>query len=270
MRRTVFGIIAAAVVFLALAQDYLIYHPQPYGPDAERVSQRPLARIGYTVPAGRQVAFYAAPASGGLPKHLWLMFGGNGGLILQYHALPEQPQLAADGILMIDYPGYGYNVGHATGAVILPAADAAFAALAQQLGMPVGELVARTGVLGHSMGTGAAMEFALAHPEVQRVMLVSPYTSLYAMCVRTAGPVALLLSHDFDNEAGLAKLAARNPRPQVDIVTGDQDQVIPIAMSRRMAAEFPWVHYTELKGYEHNHIVTQAAGVIAGDMVGME
>jgi hypothetical protein len=56
----------------------------------------------------------------------------------------------------------------------------------------------------------------------------------------------------------------------VGIVTGDANHVIPIAMSRKLAAEFPWVRYTELKGYEHNQIVTEAAHIIAADMAGME
>ena len=255
-----------AVLVIYLRQDGMIYHPRPYGPEAEAVSARPLIRIEYETGAGRQTAFYAPPAGGNVPQRLWVIFGGNGGLILQYHPLIEQPGLADSGMLLVDYPGYGYNQGAPSGATIQAGADAALVALAVRLQLPPAELLARTGVFGHSLGTGAALEFAAAHPEMHRVMLVAPFTSLYAMAYKVVGPVAHLLHHNFDNEARLQELAERMPRPAVTIFTGAQDQVIPVTMSRRLAAEFPWVTYIEKPAYEHNHIVTAAAPEIAGLM----
>ena len=250
-------------------QDRMIYHPQPYKADMDVRPTRPVSRISYHTGSGTQLAYYAAPKEGGVPARLWLMFGGNGGLILMYHHLIEQPELANDGLLMIDYPGYGENAGKPSGASIQEGANAALAALAAELHTTPDALLPHVGVFGHSLGTGVALEFAAAHPEVKRLMLVAPFTSLYAMAFRVVGPIALLLHHNFDNEVVLTQLAARDPRPVVDMVTGDADQVIPIAMSRRLKAEFPWIAYDELPGYEHNQIVTRAAHRIAGEMKAM-
>ena len=197
------------------------------------------------------------------------MFGGNGGLILTYHPLIEQPRLADDGMLMIDYPGYGANAGKPSGASIQEGANAALNALAVQLHTTPEILLPRVGVFGHSLGTGVALEFAAAHPSVKRVMLAAPFTSLYAMVSRKIGPIALLLHHDFDNEATLSRIAKRDPRPTVDIVTGDADQMIPVSMSRRLKAEFPWITYDELPGYDHNQIVTLGGQRLAGEMEAM-
>ncbi len=250
-------------------QDRMIYHPQTYSDKLDVHSARPLADIDYRIAGGAQRAYYAAPAGGGVPSRLWLTFGGNGALILMYHHLVERPELADTGILMIDYPGYGANAGKPSGKSIQQGANAALAALAARLGTTPEALLPRTGVFGHSLGTGAALEFALAHPQIQRIVLVAPFTSLYDMAFRVVGPIALLLHHDFANEAVLKQLGARGSRPQVEIVTGDKDQVIPIAMSRRLKAENPWVTYKELPGYEHNHIVTEAAPRIASDIAAM-
>jgi pimeloyl-ACP methyl ester carboxylesterase len=261
-------LLAAGAIYLL--QDRMIYHPRPYGAEAENVSTRPLIRINYHTSAGDQVAFYAAPAVGGVPERLWIMFGGNGGLILEYHHLIEQPELANAGILMVDYPGYGYNQGHPSGATIQESANAAVAALAARLDTTPAELLSHAGVIGHSLGTGPALELAVAHPEIRRVLLVAPFTSLYDMCYRVVGPIAYLLHHNFDNEARLRELSGRNPCPAVAIFTGSQDQVIPVIMSRKLKAEFPWVTYVEKPAYEHNHIVTDAAPELAALLTRMD
>ena len=89
------------------------------------------------------------------------------------------------------------------------------------------------------------------------------------MAFRSVGPIALLLHHNFDNEARLAELGQRPARPLVVIFSGDQDQIIPAWMPQKLAHDNPWVAYKPLVGYEHNQIVEQAAPVIAKMMAGM-
>ena len=125
-------------------------------------------------------------------------------------------------------------------------------------------------MFGHSFGAGVALEFAKAHPDVRRIVLIAPFTSLYAMAYRMVGPVALLLHHNFDNAAVLKGLAMRNPKPSVVVFHGTRDQVIPVAMSRSLAADNPWLIYHEMPGYDHNQIVSRAAPQIAEAMAQIE
>ncbi len=261
----------AATGIIYLTQDSMIYHPRTYASGAEMEAGRAIVRLPYRTTQGGQVAFYLPPADGEPPRRLWMMFGGNGGLILQYRdGLPAQPALADDGFLMVDYPGYGYDQGKPSGAAIQDNADTAFKTLAGHLGIDEQALLARTGIVGHSLGTGVGLEFALAHPEIGRIVLVAPFTSLHDMAFRVVGPIAFLLHHNFANAAVLQQLGQRAPAPQVVIFTGDQDQIIPVAMSRTLARDNPWLTYHELPGFEHNEIVREAAPQIAVAMAEMK
>ena len=224
----VFGIIAT--ILLYFAQDSIVYHPHAYARPIWQEAGRKIAPLTYETGSGKQTAFYLPPKDGGPPNRIWIMFGGNGALILDYaDTLPMQPLLANEGFLMIDYPGYGLNEGKPSAESIQESANGAVAALSNKLGLDEKTVLLRSGLVGHSLGTGAALEFAAAHPEISRIVLAAPFTSLYAMAYRMAGPVAHLLHHNFDNEGVLTMLGQRSPRPTVVIFTGDRDQIIPVA-----------------------------------------
>ncbi len=264
---------AVVVTLLTVFQDKLVYRIQRYGPNAAApvIGERSALTLPYRTASGRQFAYYIAPANGRFPGKLWIMFGGNGAAILDYKgSLPEQPLLAGDSFLLVDYPGYGYNDGHPSAAAISENADGALAALASRLKTSKESLLANAGVFGHSFGTGVALEFARSHPEIRRIALVSPFTSLYAVSYLRVGPAALFLHHNFDNDAVLQELSKRHPRPAVVIFHGDQDQIVPVTMSRTLAANNKWVVYHEMRGMEHGKIVYDAAPEIAEAMAAME
>ena len=268
-----FAACAAGVLLLYLVQDRLVYRIQRYGLNAaaSSVGQRPVLTLPYHKSSGGQFAYYIAPRDNQLPARLWIMFGGNGAAILDYKdSLPEQPLLADDAFLMVDYPGYGYNAGQPSAASIRENANGAVTALASHLRIDKAALLNHAGVFGHSFGTGVALEFAWSHPEISRIVLVSPFTSLYAVSYLRVGPAALFLHHNFDNAAVLEQLSIRHPRPQVAIFHGDQDRVVPVTMSRTLAAQNKWVAYHEMPGLEHGHIVSDAAPEIAEAMAAME
>jgi pimeloyl-ACP methyl ester carboxylesterase len=63
--------------------------------------------------------------------------------------------------------------------------------------------------------------------------------------------------HRFDNRAGLAALQAAGGRAW--IFHGSRDEVIPVEMSRTLAAEFPQtVTLKEVPNADHNSIVRLA------------
>ena len=197
------------------------------------------------------------------------MVTGNGGVALSLAPLGAQPELAHDGILFVDHPGYGLNDGHPSATGMQQGLDTAIAALAAQVNIPPETLLSRAGIVGHSLGTGIASEFAVAHPEVHRVVLLAPFTSLRDMAYNAVGPVASLLHHNYDNDANLKVLGARSPPPAVEIVHGTTDRTIPVAMSRRMAKEYPWLREREIAGNGHDFTSTESLHVIAADMAAM-
>src|SRR5690606_8547888 len=92
----------------------------------------------------------------------------------------------------------------------------------------LGETPPSLGVVGHSLGAAAALQFAAEHP-VDRVVVVAPFTSTMDMARRMVGPIfAHLLHHRFDNRARLRELAARETPPRVLLLHGDNDPVIPV------------------------------------------
>ncbi|MES2177583.1 MAG: alpha/beta fold hydrolase [Gemmatimonadota bacterium] len=237
----------ALLVFLL--QEHLIYFPRRYAPGVAGAPGHGLRPLRYTVDGNRGVAFWRAPRDGG---RWWVVFSGNAALALEWDELLAGD--AHDGFLLIDHPGYGATEGTPSPTTIDANADAAFAALAREAGVDAAALARSAGVLGHSLGAAIGLRFATRH-EVDRVVLLSPFTTMHAMARRQMGwPLSELLTHRFDNEASLNTLAARLRRPVIIILHGDSDDLIPITMSRQLVKQHPWVALRELKGVGHDDI----------------
>lgn len=250
------------VLLLAGCQSRLIYHPQRY--HAQVVAHPPagLEPLRYRVHGHELVAFYrhAEPM-----RRLWVLFNGNAGLALHWAEFVRESD-PRDAYLLIDYPGYGASGGSPSPASIRAGADGALSAVAARIGRTPAELSPRLAVLGHSLGAAAALQFAAGH-EVERVVLISPFTSLMDMARRMVGrPLCWLLTHRFDNRARLAELRDRPRPPRVAIVHGDADEVIPVAMGRELAASWPAIAYREIAGADHNGIIDGARTAILAAM----
>lgn len=260
------GLLLAVIGLLFFGQHGLIYHPQPYG--AARVERfgRRLEALAFRTDQGRQTAFYLPPrdASRALPEALWVLFAGNGSLALDWEELTVADPDAGRAYLLVDYPGYGGSEGRASAEAMRRAADGALDALAARLGLrDAGEVqrkVPRLGVVGHSLGAAAALDFAIEHPAVSRVVLVAPFTSLRAMARRLAGwPLSWLLRENFDNAARLDALAGRSTPPRVRIFHGDTDTFIPSTMGQFLAETHPRIaRFEPVPGAGHDDVVSLA------------
>ena len=101
----------------------------------------------------------------------------------------------------------------------------------------------------------AVQEFHL-----KSAVLVSPYTSTHEMAELRFGMAKdAPMYHQMDNRPGLAELAKNHGHAW--IFHGDDDQVVPVDMSKTLASEFKTVvKLTIVKGAGHNDIFE-----IAGD-----
>ena len=248
----------AVCLLLVGCQGSIIYHPRSAsGQDLLRQSGGRGELIRYITDQGEQTALWLPPRSGGEPRSLWLMCGGNGALASDYVTLVDRFPDPEAGFLFVDYPGYGPNPGAPNPERIAAATTAAVDSLCARWSWDAAAQRQRLAVFGHSLGAAAALQYAAAHP-VRRVVLVAPFTSMLDMARRVVGwPLNQVLTHRFDNRARLDEVATQTPPPVVTILHGTQDEVIPVAMGRELAAAHPaLVTWIEVPGADHNGIIS--------------
>lgn len=247
--------------FLYLYQRKMIYFPQRYPPGLV-VEGSGLVDIAYETAQGIQHAYYVAPREnpGELPGRLWMMFGGNASLALQWTGFVSSVPDSRAGFLLFEYPGYGECAGKPTRASIAESSEAAFQALAAHLNVEAEALEKDLNVMGYSIGAATALEFAANHP-VRRVVLLAPFTSLLDMAQRQVGwPLKHLAIDRFDNRARLDELAARDKPPVVLIVHGRADNIVPFRMGEELAARHPAMTALHpVTGDGHNDLLDSAA-----------
>lgn len=243
-------------------QRRFIYIPRAY--PMENVTGLLPARgtaVPYDSPSGRQFVYVVDPPRADPAAPVWFVFGGNASLALDFAdwveaAQKDQPTWT---FVLVDYPGYGRNEGAPSRKAIAESVDAAREAVRQRLNLDSNALRARTAVFGHSIGSAIGSEFAARHGATQ-IVLVSPFTSLRDMVVRTLGwtgwPMQFLLLDRFDTEARLREIERMQPRPRLRIFHGNADEIVPASMGRKLAANHPgWIEYVELDRLDHNFII---------------
>jgi len=253
----------AVLSLVFFSQHSMIYHPRPYGPGYAHALPTNGAEIDYFVPFGKQTAYYI-PARDPSPKRIWVAFCGNGSLALDWATVFRRYPSTTDGFLLIDYPGYGKNAGYATIDGTRTTANAALSALAKRLDLAEDRI--GLCVIGHSLGAAAALDFAVHHP-VQRVVLISPFTTLREEAAHVFGPLARLLVENYDNRQNLRAVFRQNPGVRVAIFHGIQDDLIPVQMGRTLKQEFPAADFFPVEGADHGTVIYFAQDQIIAWMI---
>jgi pimeloyl-ACP methyl ester carboxylesterase len=253
-------LLALAPLWLAVGcQSKLIYFPRPYPPDAATRWERKTAgkTIDFQTSQGQQRAFLQGNLKS--PRNLWIVCGGNGTVALDWSDWLRQHGPAEDAWLLVDFPGYGDCEGKPSPSSIRETFKAAVPLAIQKTGWPADQGAGKLRFFGHSLG-GAASLIAASEFGIQRGVLLAPFTSTMEMSRELTGlPLGFLVWHRFDNNARFADLAKRGPG-KVIILHGTDDEVIPVAMSRRLAAgQKEIVRLREIPDGRHNTIQDEHA-----------
>lgn len=202
---------------------------------------------------GRDGTFRVAVAEPENPTAVLLFFVGNGEGLAS--AADRAAAFARAGIAVVspEYPGYGGSAGSPGVAAFEAAAEAACLharGLAQKHGLPLC-------VGGHSLGTFCAVHLAAAG-KADRLLLLAPPTSMVdaAQAQFWWAPVSLLLRHCFDSLA-----VAGHVRCPVLVLHGEQDEVVPIALGKRLCAAFAGpTEFVRVPGCGHNDLPRATEG----------
>ena len=260
----VVGLLLLSLVSLVLIfQDRFIYFPVRYS--AAQLKEAKIAgveEVKFRTRQGNQVAFFfQREHREAIPESLWLVFGGNGDLALGWLHMVRSVSDPRAGFLLIDYPGYGMCAGRPCPQAILENSECALKALLDQRRwkLDAGTLC----VLGHSLGGAAAFQFAAKYA-VRKILVLSTFSTMEDMVrAQIRIPLGRLLRHRFDNVASLKTILAQNQVPEICIIHGQADEIIPLKMGRTLAQLDPGrIKYEEVPGARHNDIVEMALPLI--------
>ncbi len=262
-----FGVVLVIIAMLPLlliagCQSRLIYHPRTYAPGQARswAQAAPGKIIDFQTSQGRQRAFLQGNLTS--PRNLWLVSCGNATVALEGSSFITRHGPPQDAWLLFDLPGYGDSGGSPNPANVLESWRAVVPLAMAELELPPDD-PDRLRFFGQSLG-GAACLIAASDFHIQRGVLISPFTSTMEMAkVLTGLPIGFLVRHRYDNIARLGELATRGAG-EVIIVHGMRDTVIPVDMSRHLAARHPdHTQVREVPDAGHNDLQSGHAEIIA-------
>ena len=199
-----------------------------YFPDRARIPPEAAGLVGVeeielAAADGTELVAWYAPAKNG--KQTILYFHGNAANAANRAPKIERMLESGFGVFYLNNRGYGGSAGSPTEADNVADALAAYDALVAR-GVPAGKIVA----YGESLGSGQAVRLAVERP-VAGVVLEAALTSTVDVGrpVYFWLPLGLLIADKYNVERDIG--AVRAP---LLILHGEQDEVIPVEMGRRL------------------------------------
>lgn len=239
----------SALVGAAYAAQRKLLFPAPQPPREPSPQHGELVKT--TTAAGAEVFALWSKAAPDAPAVVH--FHGNGEQMADAGGLAQVFRSEGISMLAVEYPGYGLASGQEPSEEALYAtAEAALRYLQEQLQVPR----ERTLLMGQSLGTGVATEMALRGYGV-RLALLSPYTSIPEVAARVVPilPSRRLIRDRFASEEKAAKISV-----PVLILHGEQDELIPVSMGRRLGTLFPQAKVEVFAGAHHNDLFAPPHG----------
>jgi len=210
----------------------MLYHPRTYRgyPSVAELDQllagflMSIQTFNYTSVESRakrqRTGFMLVPRPERKVSKWWIFFGGNGMLALDWVTFAsnlnkygkQRGRLDTTGYLLLDYPGYGGSPGKISPRSVL---ESSVSAVQELMKTTENGTKIEINLLGHSLGSAAALQLAVALHEraivnVTRLVLSAPFTSIPDIANEIFGVprnVAKgLLPHLWDNEHQMSRL----------------------------------------------------------------
>jgi uncharacterized protein len=248
-----FLVYIAFSVLIAVQQDRLVF---PAPPDYPKLTPAllhwPFDDLHIPVNGNEQIHAWYIPAAGSSEKVI-VYFHGNAYTIED--ALSGEVRDLRDtgaSLLVVDYRGYGgSSPGQANGIRACDDARAAMRDLTEQRGVHIEDVV----IVGRSIGTGVAAQLALENPRAAGLVLLSPFTDLYAIARQNPTmrwlPLELMGSRNrLDTLGKIGQI-----HMPLFLIVGTQDKLTPPWMARTLfeRANQPKQLYL-VEGAEHNDL----------------
>ena len=110
--------------------------------------------------------------------------------------------------------------------------------------------------MGHSFGTGAALQFA-ARQKVYRIILVAPFNTLRKAVAQKSTILSVLMPAQIDNAKLIENILTNDDKPSITIIHGSKDISLPVEMGRELAEIDPeLINYYELPESDHSSLLT--------------
>lgn len=213
-------------------------------------------QLSFETDKGTQVAFYVPPLlnPNGVPEKIAILYPGINAVALGWYKFIRLEDDLKAGYLLIDYPGRGFSEGFMHPEENYKNTEGALAALANRFG--VQKVDTELFLMGHSFGTGAALQFA-ARQKVSRIILVAAFDTLRKAVAQRSIILAALMPAQIDNVKLIKNILANDHIPSLTIIHGSKDTSLPVEMGRKLAAVNPdRIKYYEIPQGDHVSILT--------------
>ena len=226
-------------------------------------------QLSFETDKGKQVAFYVAPLikPDSIPDKIAILYPGINAVALGWWNFIRLEDDPVAGYLLIDYPGRGLSQGLMNPEENYKNTEGALKALAEHFGIE--KVVAELCLMGHSFGTGAALQFA-ARQKVSRIVLVAPFDTLRNAVAQRSVILAVLMPAQIDNEALLKGILAGDEKPAIIIIHGSRDASLPVEMGRKLAdTNREVIEFYEISEGDHVSILTTHRDYIFHSLLGI-
>lgn len=261
-----YALVICLVMVLAGCGQPLVYTPAEIKSATQKST---VMEIVWEGRRGSQSAFYVPPKNpANPPAALVVVYPGITARALDWLDAVMRHANAQTGFLLPDYPGRGNSEGRMRPKHLNETSFGALKALGRELNISENDLTKNLGLLGHSFGCGAALQFASVKTP-DRIVMVAPFTNIQSALFRKIGPLACFVPDKMDNEERLSELCALKNPPKIVIIHGESDESIPVEMGRRLAESHPdCVVYHEISGGDHTKILETHETLIFKSLAG--
>ena len=220
--------------------------------------------------AGQQVAYYIPPLEQPekIPKKLAILYPGIQSVALDWLKFIRLEDDPKTGFLLIDYPGRGFSEGLMNPAELYEISEGALSTLAKNF--KVNKIDAELCLMGHSFGTGIALQFA-SRKKVTRIVLVAPFTTLRKAAAQNSYIIWFFMPNQIDNRELIKSILAKESAPQIIIFHGTRDKSIPVGMGRELKEISPnEIEFYAIIDGGHSDILTTYRELIFYSLLGAD